>query len=1521
VILVDPNSGIDNSSIELRVDGILRNHTYNATEFLLSWVPLTPFSDGDVVNIELEAKDNAGNRMDTYKWSFTVDGSPPTVSNPNPSNGSFINDNLTSILVNINDSVSGLNLSSITFKINDTTYDITSPELTWAAQILNFTPQTAFDECLLNITLDAKDNASNRISPSYNWLFFIDVSKPQLSNPYPSNNSYINIKRPNITIRLLDNYQINESSIILNVDGIDYYLSSILTYNNATGLLNFTPSSDFSEGAYIPVFLNAKDYADNSLDTYNFGFTIDTIIPTITILSPISKTYTTTNIWINFTCSDINWDATWYRIYNTTDSAWWTSNNITWTNNILLQFDDQKTYRIYAWVNDSAGNTQNTNVSVQFSIDIPAPAITIISPQNQSYGLTNINIIVDNSSSTTAIDHIWFRYSINSAPFSDNYSFYWNGSYWLNDTITFTEGSIQLIVYANNSANTIAISEVWFTIDLSAPTINIIKPTEGAILANLTNFYVVDVGSNDSDIQQIIIQYDNIGSWNNYAVWILGANLTWNTTGNNIFQINTRSLSDGNTYKFRCIAVDRVPNDGYSSIGFTQALTVDNTPPDLVEIISITDDSGGIYPGYYDGVLSIQYNANDQYGIYSEVELFDQSGWILNSTNNPIQWSTGTSDDGIHQLWVKVYDLAGNSNISSINIIIIDNSVPNVPTIDNITDDAGHDLIFGYFNGNITVQFTASDTVSGVILVQLYEGVNLIAVNNTANTIVFDSTNLSDGDYNLYIIAVDKCLNIRSSSQTPIKIDNTNPIMTDKVSNLLFEVEDTSQYIFWKVSDLFPRNYTIYSITNATLDEGSWASETDITYNLGTLTAGNRSYRIVVNDSVGNEIEDTVWVCVQNNTIKAGSPYNTLVPDLFNGIEITITSDLPGNLTISEQSDPSGGTIPAEYLNVTNIFVNISFYTDYSGINKLSVNITIYLDQQTIEDNNIAPETIKIAYWDEAESKWALLNTQFDSSTYSITANIDHLSFFAVFGMIESGGDGGFPLRLLIIVIVIIGAIAALLAIVYVSRRSKGKPKEIKPSKKGKKGDTEKLILERDSLIDKAEESLNKGEIKEAIRYFERIGNISRELGEFELYNQCVEKVKELRASLLKTIGVKPEEAPPGEVPIPITEEKEIQVLRGGEVVGDKIIYKVKIQNNSQYNITDVTVFLISYPRECMGLTTKETRSTPKIESGGYRSLEFEFEPHKDCVEGTVHASVTYIDHLNQSHTESVNPFTIRSVCDLLKPYRVREEEFDNMVLAWQKTGEFKKVNLNIYNLFERSKITLERHNFSIVSSKLYETEDSILVRGLIKAFAEGKYGKKKIGMLVEMMGSKDGELAQIRTSSTSEDEGMMASPISEVIEDFSQAGLSLDNMSPQEQEEFIKEKSLQSLRYLLVLHKEAGVTIYSVNFSEQTLDADLVSGFLSAISSFGMELSGGQSIGIRKMEYESLKIVLQQGNYVNVGLILDDFPENWLDLRLKTFVKALETQYKQHLENWTGDMRPYRTIGQLFAKIFEIQE
>ena len=119
-----------------------------------------------------------------------------------------------------------------------------------------------------------------------------------------------------------------------------------------------------------------------------------------------------------------------------------------------------------------------------------------------------------------------------------------------------------------------------------------------------------------------------------------------------------------------------------------------------------------------------------------------------------IEWTTASDQDGVHHIKIKVFDKAGNYNYSLIKVITIDNTVPFIPTIVKIYDNHGHNQTFGYFNETMTVEFNAIDTTSGIYYVELKSITQKIAVNNTPSTIVFDSKELDDGSYDIYIIAV-----------------------------------------------------------------------------------------------------------------------------------------------------------------------------------------------------------------------------------------------------------------------------------------------------------------------------------------------------------------------------------------------------------------------------------------------------------------------------------------------------------------------------------------------------------------------------------------------------------------------------------------------------------------------------------------------------------------------------------------------------------------------------------------------
>ena len=70
VDLTDDASGVDAASIVLTVEGATATHSRDGST--VSYTPTVPFADGQVVDVTVDADDNAGNTMAPFSWSFTV---------------------------------------------------------------------------------------------------------------------------------------------------------------------------------------------------------------------------------------------------------------------------------------------------------------------------------------------------------------------------------------------------------------------------------------------------------------------------------------------------------------------------------------------------------------------------------------------------------------------------------------------------------------------------------------------------------------------------------------------------------------------------------------------------------------------------------------------------------------------------------------------------------------------------------------------------------------------------------------------------------------------------------------------------------------------------------------------------------------------------------------------------------------------------------------------------------------------------------------------------------------------------------------------------------------------------------------------------------------------------------------------------------------------------------------------------------------------------------------------------------
>ncbi len=247
------------------------------------------------------------------------------------------------------------------------------------------------------------------------------------------------------------------------------------------------------------------------------------------------------------------------------------------------------------------------------------------------------------------------------------------------------------------------------------------------------------------------------------------------------------------------------------------------------------------------------------------------------------------------------------------------------------------------------------------------------------------------------------------------------------------------------------------------------------------------------------------------------------------------------------------------------------------------------------------------------------------------------------------------------------------------------------------------------------------------------------------------------------------EAAPEPADPLDITSEQVVEsqegvhVYRGCEIVGSKFDYKVKVQNDSGYVITNLTVSIVAYPRDCMELAGETVKTISRVEVGGFRSPQFTFYPTRDCVQGKIVATVSFIDFRDQLHTLQVEPYLIRSVCDLLRPSERTSKEFDAILSGLQQTRQEQALDWNPRVLFTKAEMLLPSKNFHIVDSTEHTLGGEFI--GTIRGFAEGKYTGRKVAVVFLISGPENGRHSMVKVEALGEDVAMLPTTIDELAD------------------------------------------------------------------------------------------------------------------------------------------------------------
>ena len=137
------------------------------------------------------------------------------------------------------------------------------------------------------------------------------------------------------------------------------------------------------------------------------------------------------------------------------------------------------------------------------------------------------------------------------------------------------------------------------------------------------------------------------------------------------------------------------------------------------------------------------------------------------------------------------------------------------------------------------------------------------------------------------------------------------------------------------------------------------------------------------------------------------------------------------------------------------------------------------------------------------------------------------------------------------------------------------------------------------------------------------------------------------------------------------------------------------------------------------------------------------------------------------------------------------------------------------------------------------------------------------------------------------------------------------------------KLEDVENIQYILIITKDGGVPCFSKSLADVPIDESLVSGFLSAISSFGAEIGSKMKKektkgGLEEASYRQFKIILDEGAYVRTALQLKKRSSVQLKAKLKEFNAQFESKFKDRLKHFNGQVFKEMVVMKIVEEVFE---
>ncbi|MFZ1291658.1 MAG: OmpA family protein [Melioribacteraceae bacterium] len=120
-------------------------------------------------------------------------------------------------------------------------------------------------------------------------------------------------------------------------------------------------------------------------------------------------------------------------------------------------------------------------------------------------------------------------------------------------------------------------------------------------------------------------------------------------------------------------------------------------------------------------------------------------------------------------------------------------------------------------------------------------------------------------------------------------------------------------------------------------------------------------------------------------------------------------------------------------------------------------------------------------------------------------------------------------------------------------------------------------------------------------------------------------------------------------------------------------------------------------------------------------------------------------------------------------------------------------------------------------------------------------------------------------------------------------------------------------MKEIFLIHESTGILISHVSSSifQKTVDADLISGMLTAIKNFVSESfnTSSENQNLYEIQYGDSKIILERGRYSYLALVISGQEPTSLNSKLSELNIEIHKKYHKQLREFDGNVYPFREI------------